>query len=311
MYYQVIPTKIFRQDLHALESLLTYSFPEKLKPGQIVLIPLGKSIIPGIIHHSTTPPQDQSFQIKAINSVLPLPPIPTHLLRAATWLSEYYLTPLPLIANLLLPKGITRERRKKALISPLDVGTHSTIIPLNSSQQAALTVLENIKSHTKLLHGITGSGKTNLYLTLVMKEFQKQRSSIILVPEISLTSQLVQQFQFYFPNSVITIHSKQTEATRHQIWQRIIKSTAPLIIIGPRSALFSPLNNLGLIIIDEAHDPAYYQASLRTLKILIAYTAPPPLLLKIFILHKKIMPTFHSLKKLKRPLFRLIYTLST
>ena len=259
MYYQVIPTKIFRQDLHALESLLTYSFPEKLKPGQIVLIPLGKSVIPGIIHHSITPPQDQSFQIKAISSVLPLPPIPTHLLRAATWLSEYYFTPLPLIANLLLPKGITKERRKKIPISPLDINTHSTIIPLNSSQQAALTALENIKSHTKLLHGITGSGKTNLYLTLAMAQFQKQKSSIILVPEISLTSQLVQQFQFYFPGSVITIHSKQTEATRHQIWQRIIESTTPLIVIGPRSALFSPLNNLGLIIIDESHDPAYYQ----------------------------------------------------
>ena len=92
-----------------------------------------------------------------------------------------------------------------------------------------------------------------------MNQFQKQQSSIILVPEISLTSQLVQQFQFYFPNSVITIHSKQTEATRHQIWQYIAKSTDPLIIISPRSALFSPVSNLGLIIIDEAHDPAYYQ----------------------------------------------------
>lgn len=259
MYYQVIPTKIFRQDLHALESLLTYSFPEKLKPGQIVLIPLGKSIVPGIIHHSINPPKDPSFQIKPISSVLPLPPLPDHLLQAATWLSQYYLTPLPIIANLLIPKGITKDRRKKSTPLSIENKTIPKTIPLNSSQKTALTSLDNIKSHTKLLHGITGSGKTNLYLTLAMNQFQKQQSSIILVPEISLTSQLVQQFQFYFPNSVITIHSKQTEATRHQIWQYIAKSTDPLIIIGPRSALFSPVSNLGLIIIDEAHDPAYYQ----------------------------------------------------
>ena len=80
-----------------------------------------------------------------------------------------------------------------------------------------------------------------------------------MVPEISLTSQLIQQFQTYFHDSVIAIHSKQTESNRHQIWQHILKSSKPLIIIGARSAIFSPLHNLGLIIIDEAHDAAYYQ----------------------------------------------------
>ena len=260
MYYQVIPTKIFRQDASSLESLLTYSSTEKLDPGQIVLVPLGKSIIPGIIHHSITPPQNSSFKIKSIHSVLPLPPLPSFLLKAAFWLSDYYLTPLPAIANLLLPKGIAKKRRKKEELNlSTSLINHQKTIPLNSFQKAALKSLQQITSKTKLLHGVTGSGKTNLYLTLAMEQFQKQLSSIILVPEISLTSQLVQQFQFYFPNSVITIHSKQTEATRHQIWQEVIKSTKPLIIIGPRSALFSPLQNLGLVVIDEAHDPAYYQ----------------------------------------------------
>ena len=260
MYYQVIPTKIFRQDVDTRESLLTYSFSEKLLPGQIVLIPLGKKVILGIIYCPVTPPQDTSFKIKFIHSVLSLRPLPSHLLKAAFWLSNYYLAPLPSIANLLLPKGITKERRKKPespfISSPVN---SKKIIPLNSAQKNALESLQKITSNTKLLHGITGSGKTNLYLTLAMEQFKKQLSSILLVPEISLTSQLVQQFQYYFPGSVITIHSKQTEATRHQIWEKIIKSTDPLIVIGPRSALFSPLQNLGLIIIDEAHDPAYYQ----------------------------------------------------
>lgn len=260
MYYQVIPTKIFRQTTDPSESLLTYSSPDKLTPGQIVLTPLGKAITPGIIYKSTTPPENLPYKIKSIHAPLNLPPLPSHLLKSALWLSQYYLSPLPVIANLLLPKGLTKNRRK---ISEKKINTNFVQlpqdIPLNQSQKTALENLQKIKSHTKLLHGITGSGKTNLYLTLAMEQFKKSHSSIILVPEISLTSQLVQEFQRFFPNSVITIHSKQTEASRHQTWQKIISSNQPLIIIGARSAIFSPLQNLGLIIIDEAHDPAYYQ----------------------------------------------------
>ena len=260
MYYQVIPTKIFRQTTDPSESLLTYSSPDKLTPGQIVLIPLGKAITPGIIYKSTTPPENLPYKIKSIHTPLDLPPLPSHLLKSALWLSQYYLSPLPAIANLLLPKGLIKNRRK---ISEKKINTNFVQlpqdIPLNQAQKTALENLQKIKSHTKLLHGITGSGKTNLYLTLAMEQFKKSHSSIILVPEISLTSQLVQEFQRFFPDSVITIHSKQTEASRHQTWQKIISSSQPLIIIGARSAIFSPLQNLGLIIIDEAHDPAYYQ----------------------------------------------------
>ena len=159
MYYQVIPTKIFRQDASSLESLLTYSSTEKLDPGQIVLVPLGKSIIPGIIHHSITPPQNSSFKIKSIHSVLPLPPLPSFLLKAAFWLSDYYLTPLPAIANLLLPKGIAKKRRKKEELNlSTSLINHQKTIPLNSFQKAALKSLQQITSKTKLLHGVTGSG---------------------------------------------------------------------------------------------------------------------------------------------------------
>ena len=308
MYYLVIPTKIFRQTTDPSEGLLTYKSNTPLTSGQIVLIPLGRSSIPGIIYQSTIPPKNPTFEIKEIQSTLNLPPLPKHLLKSIFWLSQYYLSPLPAVANLLLPKGLTKTRRKTTVTQesttnqPLFANRLSIInqpsstnqlsainqssstnqfpsvnhppfdnqslsarlnsfqsIPLNQAQQMALDNLKKIKPHTKLLHGITGSGKTNLYLTLVMEQFQKSHSSIILVPEISLTSQLVQEFQRYFPHSVITIHSKQTEASRHLTWQKILNNQEPLIIIGARSAIFSPVQNLGLIIIDEAHDPAFYQ----------------------------------------------------
>ena len=262
MYYQVIPTKIFHQSANLFDNLLIYSSTKTILKGQIVLIPLGKNIVPGIIYSQVSLTQKPSYKIKSIENILYLPPIPQHLIDAAIWLSNYYLSPLPSVINLLLPKGITKNRRIKNTFKSLNKYPPFSIektVPLNQFQKVALKELSSIPSHTKLLHGVTGSGKTNIYLSLVLEQFKKQRSSIILVPEISLTSQLIQQFQTYFHDSVIAIHSKQTESNRHQIWQHILKSSKPLIIIGARSAIFSPLQNLGLIIIDEAHDAAYYQ----------------------------------------------------
>ncbi len=108
------------------------------------------------------------------------------------------------------------------------------------------------------MHGITGSGKTNIYIELAKQTLANNQSIIILVPEIALTSQLVRNFQTHFTN-VILLHSAQTEAVRHHLWQKSLQSNAPQVVIGPRSALFAPVRNLGLIIIDEAHEPAYHQ----------------------------------------------------
>ena len=95
MYYQVIPTKIFRQTTDPSESLLTYSSPDKLKPGQIVLVPLGKASTPGIVYKSTTPPENLPYKIKSIHAPLNLPPLPSHFLKSALWLSQSFLSPPP------------------------------------------------------------------------------------------------------------------------------------------------------------------------------------------------------------------------
>lgn len=276
MYYEVIPTTTFKKSPLFSDGLLTYSFDQNLAPGIIVSIPLGKKTALGIIYQKTTAPTDQNFIIKSINKIVHPIPLPNHLLKSLAWLSSYYLNPVAKTANLFLPLGIEKNRRKKSsastfipqssnpiqdMTSPNAATTTHYQIPLNPAQKQALTELRKIKTHTKLLHGITGSGKTNIYLELASQVFNSNKSVILLVPEISLTPQLVGRFQEHFGTQVISLHSKLTEAERHLIWQRIHEAdqSTPFVIIGPRSALFSPLKNLGLIIIDEAHEPSFYQ----------------------------------------------------
>ena len=276
MYYEVIPTTTFKKSPLFSDGLLTYSFDQNLAPGTIVSIPLGKKTALGIIYRKTTAPTDQNFVIKSINKIVHPIPLPNHLLKSLAWLSSYYLNPVAKTANLFLPLGIEKNRRKKSsastfipqssnpiqdMTSPNAATTTHYQIPLNPTQKQALTELRKIKTHTKLLHGITGSGKTNIYLELASQVFNSNKSVILLVPEISLTPQLVGRFQEHFGTQVISLHSKLTEAERHLIWQRIHEAdqSTPFVIIGPRSALFSPLKNLGLIIIDEAHEPSFYQ----------------------------------------------------
>ena len=117
---------------------------------------------------------------------------------------------------------------------------------------------------TRLLRGVTGSGKTNIYLKMASETLTNNQSVILLVPEIALTSQLVKIFEQTFGNRVILIHSNQTLVERRNTWLKLLAETSshgpkPLVVIGPRSALLAPLANLGLIMIDESHESAYYQ----------------------------------------------------
>ena len=250
MFYEVIPTKIFRSGAGAL----TYASDLDLQPGHLVTIPLGRTSCTGIVLKKVASP---SFSCKPITKLLYETPLPSHLLKATLWLSSYYLSPLPATAKLLLPVGVWKKRR-----GAMSEETESSIASeplLNTHQQTAIKEIKSAPSTTKLLFGITGSGKTNIYLKLAQETLAKNQSVILLVPEIALTSQLVQIFESTFGQRITLLHSRQTEAERHLTWERLLHSDTPQIVIGPRSALFAPLKNLGLIIIDEAHESTYYQ----------------------------------------------------
>lgn len=248
-YYLIAPAQSF----HNTDSLLTYESEQKLEIGQVVTIPLGKKSTLGIVMQKCDKP---SFETKPIQNILYEEPLPPKLTKALSWLADYYRAPMSSVIQAALPRGITKKRRDKTENLPeVEKITDNT---LNSAQKQAIAEIEANTSRTTLLHGITGSGKTNVYIELAKHTLEKNQSVILLVPEIALTSQLVRNFRAHFDN-IFLLHSELSESLRHQIWERILKAKEPSIIIGPRSALFAPIHKLGLIIIDEAHEPSYTQ----------------------------------------------------
>ena len=256
MYYEVLPAKVFKKSPRLEDGILTYSSLENLEIGTLVEVPLGKKSIIGIVYKKVQKPD---FKTKEIIKKISDTPLPSHLLKSIIWLSEYYLVPLPQVVSLFLPNTLEKRHQIAKIAEKSPKLPKTPEIPLNLAQKRALTALEASRTHTKLLHGITGSGKTNIYLTLAKRSYAQNSSTILLVPEIALTSQLVQIFQTTFGENVVLIHSKQTEKTRRDTFESLLSSETPKIVIGPRSALFAPLENLGLIIVDEAHESTYFQ----------------------------------------------------
>ena len=248
-YYLIAPALTF----HNSDSLLTYESEQKLNVGQIVTIPLGKKTAIGIVMQSCPKPE---FATKPIVNVLYNEALPLKLTKALSWLADYYRAPMSSVIQAALPRGITKKRRDKAEKLPKIEKKQDN--PLNSAQKQVIKAIEESNTRTTLLHGITGSGKTNVYIELAKHTLEKNQSVILLVPEIALTSQLVHNFRAHFDN-IYLLHSEQSESLRHQIWEKILKTNEPSVIIGPRSALFAPIHNLGLIIIDEAHEPSFMQ----------------------------------------------------
>lgn len=249
-YYEVAPLRIVR----ASSATFTYASEKPLAIGLIVTIEVGKKIVEGIIVRSVTKPP---YETKTIASVIEQTPVPMPLVELAAWMSSYYATHLATVLQTILPKGLQKNRRKtqtKLRTSSRD----RTKNVFTKDQSHAIKQISTISEGSVLLHGITGSGKTAVYIELARQTIGAGKSVIVLVPEIALTSQLVDEFSHHF-DDIILMHSKQTEAERHVAWQNALTSTIPRLVIGPRSALFAPLKQLGLIVIDEAHEPSFKQ----------------------------------------------------
>ncbi|MDF2461289.1 MAG: primosome assembly protein PriA [Candidatus Saccharibacteria bacterium] len=236
----------------------TYHAEQPLGPGTIVEVPIGRRQITGVVLEESSKP---SFATKPIAGVVDAPPLPPDLISLAAWLTSYYAASPSSVFSTLLPAGLTKQRRSKEepLSSP---GTGLPPQPLTSEQTAALKRIRTSNLTSHLLQGVTGSGKTRLYLELTAEALANGQSVIILVPEITLTPQIVGQFEAAFGSRVLASHSKLTEAQRHLIWSQASTAAAagePRIIIGPRSCLFMPAHKLGLIVVDECHESTYKQ----------------------------------------------------
>ncbi len=189
-------------------------------------------------------------------------------LGAAAYLAEYGKTECAYL-NSLFPGGVTALQKKgyveitkeQILRDPYkSVDGEKTERVLTADQRRAVEGIQTDSRTVQLLHGVTGSGKTEIYLTLIAQELEKGRSSIFLVPEISLTPQMLAQLRARFGKNAAILHSGLSAGERFDEWWRLRTGEAK-IAIGARSAIFAPLENIGVIIIDEEHDGSYASES--------------------------------------------------
>jgi primosomal protein N' (replication factor Y) (superfamily II helicase) len=151
---------------------------------------------------------------------------------------------------------------QESIVSRLKNNSSDTQLSFNlneEQQQAFIEIKEAFELNMPvLLYGITSSGKTILYIELIKEQLAKGKQVLILVPEIGLTTQLIERYKVHFTEDIGVYHSRYTENQRAEVWQETLKSNYK-IILGTRSAIFLPYENLGLIIVDEEHDPSYKQ----------------------------------------------------
>ena len=195
-----------------------------------------------------------------------LPPRAKAQAAALCFLQEQGRVPVPRLCdqfgrsavNALIERGAVRIEKERVSRSPY-LGLESARVPgreLTAAQQHAVKSIEQSGQTVQLLHGVTGSGKTEIYLTLIARTLAAGRGAIFLVPEISLTPQMLAQLRERFGSEAAILHSGLSAGEKFDEWWRLRTGEAK-IAIGARSAIFAPLENVGLIILDEEHDGSY------------------------------------------------------
>lgn len=234
------------------DEALTYSASQPLRRGHIAWVPLRTKQVLAIVLRRVPKP---AFAAKPIAGAVPLSPLPEPLIATLLWMHEYYPSALGAATQQFLPKKLPKLAAElQSAYTPLP---QCDLPPLTDEQAQAVAAVNAPGTH--LLHGDTGTGKTRVYIELAKMSVAAGRSAIILTPEIGLTSQLARSFREVFGDNVFIIHSQLTDTVRHKLWVQLLQRKGPAVVIGPRSALFSPLKDVGLIAIDEAHETAYKQ----------------------------------------------------
>jgi primosomal protein N' (replication factor Y) len=244
-------------------SVLTYGqnsdFP--VVRGDLVMVPLGKRREKGcVLIADTVMPEigDVAGKIKDVYGPLTDEIHPSgEELQLFEWMSRYYHYPIGKLIFDCLPPLLKRPR-KLEFLSPLG-GTNFTLTP---AQQKVFDSIERVRNsgHGKfLIHGITGSGKTYIYLELIRRTLAEGKSALFLLPEINLTPQFLKLFNETLDAPIFAYHSEISDSDKFGLWKLLQEDEAPKVIIGVRSSVFLPLKNAGLIIVDEEHDSSFKQ----------------------------------------------------
>lgn len=257
MYAEILLQQKIGQD----KDTLTYHIPENLEitPGNLVKISLKKKITTGLVLeiHENKP----FFKtIDIIEKIQEKPLLSPRQIQLLEWMSEYYFCPLHKTLKLFIPKKIFIGKPPKVRKKTSEQIIRSNPKNLTKTQQEIFAEItkEPQLLNNFLIHGITGSGKTEIYVRLARHHIKKEEQVLILVPEISLTPQTIEYFEKSLGIKSAVIHSKLSEGEKCQFWQKIHDNEIKLII-GSRSAIFAPFQNLGIIIVDEEHELSYKQ----------------------------------------------------
>jgi primosomal protein N' (replication factor Y) len=244
-----------------LKGALCYLSPKNLqiRRGMYVEVPLGKRKAMGLVLRPGNPVE--GIELKEIESIkTDLIELPEHFITWLEWLSSYYIHPIGSVTSLVFPPLKKAEKERKSKKAPVVPILDKTTPPQLTVEQKQ--VFEKIKEFSAyfchLIFGVTGSGKTEVYLRLLEEVLSKGKAGLVLVPEISLTPQLINRFSSRFGDQIAVIHSQLTDREKTNQWWDVVEGRKK-ILIGARSALFCPISNLGLIIVDEEHEPSYKQ----------------------------------------------------
>ena len=247
-----------------LKGALTYSAPaelrDQMRPGLRVLVPLSKRKVSGLVLGPSTEPRGE-FAIKDILSIeSQYEALTPAMIEWIEWMSRYYLHPVGRVAALVYPSLEKTEKvRKSSRPSVVPLLDRSENLVLNPEQKKVVDDISQASGFgVHLIFGVTGSGKTEIYLRLLEKTLAEGKAGLFLLPEIALTPQIIQRVSSRFPDQAAVLHSQLTDRERTNQWWEIV-SGRKKILVGARSALFCPIPNLGLIIVDEEHEPSYKQ----------------------------------------------------
>ena len=238
----------------------TYESDLKLRIGDFVEVPFGKSKSIGVVWNEFEKKNNKDFKIKKIIRKLDISSLKKDTLKFLNWFSNYNIVPKGMALKLVLLSGKPVRLLEKKFYQNFDLKLKKNSIKLTLEQKKALDQinLSNKKFNVHVLQGTTGSGKTIVYFEALRKILEKNHQGLILLPEIGLTSQFENKFIEFFGFKPAIWHSGITKKNKEIIWSGIISKKIK-VVIGARSSLFLPFKNLGLIIVDEEHDQSYKQ----------------------------------------------------
>lgn len=255
MIANIVPaTKTIETDTFSY--LVPKELEDHIRIGSIVQIPFGRRTLRGVVLAIDSQKEMAAPKLKAISSVNKQYVLPKPYQKIARWISDHYLCSMGEAVSLFLP-AILKRPRKAVLTETHDL---ANLPDLNLEQEGAFRQILNQADQQKpfLLFGVTGSGKTEIYIRLAKEIIDQKKQVVILVPEILQTPQALARFKEIFGEEITLMHSHLSKSEKAACYADFY-SGRKNILIGPRSALLVPSQNLGLIVVDEEHDDSYKQ----------------------------------------------------